>query len=477
MPTHTWKLFLGGVFFLSGLSGCGHLALLDAQEAYRVADLDTAQAIIDPYIIEHGDGANRVIAYLEQGTIRLAAGDVAASNESFRIADEAVSLIDEGPDVSLSKEVLAMVTNLNALKYRGYSYDRIMLSTYRAINFMALGRPDAARVELRRAFNHQGQAVQRNAKRIEKAEEAAKQAKADKTKQGYDADRAKKDPTFQENLSQTYAGLDKYAAYTDYVNPFTEWLQGIYHMAQAVDGSDTERARKSIQRVMGMVPDNLYLTQDALMAQRVADGQTVPPVTYVVLATGTAPKRGQVRIDIPLFLVNDEVDYVGANFPKLVMNEFYLEALYVHTGADTIQTHLLCDMDAVVAQEFENELPVVIIKTLVSAGTKAAIAYGLKDATKNDDFANVAMRIVAGLYQAATNEADLRTWASLPKQFQYARLQTPPDRIIQIDSPGGESISVELRPGTVNVVMVRSIHPDAPLQINQFSLGEGAQVW
>lgn len=461
--------------------GCSNITLRRAQDAYRSSDLHSAQEQIDNFVAKEGSGVDRVIAYLEQGTIRRSRGDLLGSNDSFEIADHAIARFDEQADVSLSKEALAALTNLNSLPYKGYNYDRIMLNTYQAINYLELGEIEAARIELRQAYDRQNEAVELNASRIEAAEEAAKESKrgeGGRGTDGYDVNRAKKDGKFRASVEAQYAGLDKYQAYADYVNPFTEWLQGIYYMAEAADDSDLERARKSLERVLGMVPDNPYLKEDVETIEEVSRGGTVPATTYVVFATGTAPARGQVRIDIPLFLLTNDVDYVGASFPRLIMNSNYLSEIHVQVGPETLQSRLLCDMDGVIAQEFSNDLPVVITKTLIAAGTKAAIAYALKKSTeKEDSWLAIGTRVLASAYQVATNEADLRTWASLPKQFQYVRFPTPQSRQIQIYTPGRTPIPVDLQEGTVNVVMVRSINSSAPLLVTQFSLGKGARSW
>jgi len=468
-----------GLFAL--VPGCSNLTLRRAQDAYRSSNLRLAREQIDQFVAQEGDGVDRVIAHLEQGTIRRSLGDLPGSNDSFEIADETIARFDEQADVSLSKEMLAAVTNLNALPYKGYSYDRIMLNTYQAINDLEMGKVDSARIELRQAYERQREAVESNARRIEAAEEAVRKSQrseADRETGGYDVNRAKQDPKFQAGVEAHYGELSKYSAYASYVNPFAEWLQGIFYLAEAADQSDSERARKSMERVLGMVPDNRYLRDDVKTTEEASLGGDVRATTYVVFSTGTAPMRGQIRIDIPLFLVSNDVDYVGANFPRLVMNTDYLPELRVHVGSETLPTYLLCDMDGVIAQEFKNELPVVITKTLLAAGTKAAIAYALKESTeKQDSWIALGTRILASGYQVAANEADLRTWASLPKQFQYARFPTPQSGTIEIDAPGREPIPVELKERTVNVVMVRSINSSAPLQITQFSLGKGTPSW
>lgn len=472
-------------------AGCNNATLRDAQQSYRLGNLPLAETQIDAFVESDGEGGNRIIAYIEQGSIRRAQGQYAASNASFAIADAAIEKIDSRAEVSLSGETFAAVTNLNTLPYRGYHYDRVMLNTYRALNFLEMGQRDAARVELRRAYERQREAVAANAQRLAEAEAEAQKSK----KAGdYDADRARQDQTFRSGFDQQYAGLDKYAAYADYVNPFTEWMQGVYYRGEAADGSDLEWSRKAFERVAGMAPDNDYVREDFEAAQRLSAGGPLEPTTYVIFATGTAPSRGEVRLDIPLFIVSGKVDYVGANFPRLIENDAYLRSLQVRTPQGTYPTQLLCDMDQVVGREFKNELPIVITKTLVAAGTKATLAYIARDAAERSSSGDLALivRLAAIAYQAVLNRADLRSWSTLPKQFQIARFPTPgvssslppQDQLrsnntgtISVAAAGRPAVEIALLPGEINVVVVRSINPTTPFVISQFSLGQGAPSW
>ena len=65
--------------------------------------------------------------------------------------------------VRLGQETGALLSNQAELDYEGRAYDGIMLNTYMALNYLALGEPDKARPELIRAYQRQQDAVQDNA--------------------------------------------------------------------------------------------------------------------------------------------------------------------------------------------------------------------------------------------------------------------------------------------------------------------------
>ncbi len=464
----------GALLLLAGLSGCaGHSKKADAMlSAYRAGDCATA--VLDAEeMVQKAPDRDKLIWLLEAGTVARSGGDYVKSNELFDQADVILTEYEEQPEISVSKEAGATVTNQAMLPYRGRAYDAIMLNTYKALNYLALGDLDSARVELNRAYERQRLAVEANAKRIEKSKE-----EAEKEKGNYDVEKAEQDEKFKGQFDEAYSDLNdpaqqaEYAPYANYVNPLSEFVQGLYFLTAAADASDLERGAKSMQRVAGMAQQNPFVAEDLALSDKAANGDMMPALTYVIYETGLAPIRKTIRIDIPVFVAgrySGGVDYVGAAFPKLETNDNYQPQILVTTSEGQVQPQLLCSMDRVIKQDFKNELPVIITKTLISTGVKAAASYAASEATKNDAWANLATRIATTAYQVAMNQADERTWTTLPKQFQYCRFYTPENGQAVIQS-GALPVTLTLDPKKVNVVWVRSVAAGSPLQVSQFTL-------
>lgn len=136
---------------------------------------------------------------------------------------------------------------------------------------------------------------------------------------------------------------------------------------------------------------------------------------------------------------------------------------------------MLSNMDAVVAREFKNELPTIITKTLIASAIKAGATYGTYAGATNGGRKNagagLAVLIAGALYQVAMNQADLRTWTTLPKEFQFCRIPTPADRKIELDSRySGRKTPLVIDEGVVNVVWVKSVNRNSPFSVVQFKL-------
>lgn len=409
---------------------------------------------------------------------------------SLAAFDEAARRIDDqeaAAKIHVGSETGALLTNQANVPYRGRAYDKVMLHTYQALNYLQLGDGDAARVELNRALQRQRDAVEANAKRIRESQKLAEEARSGGVKdeqgrqgQSYDVNRAKSD-------SRTSAGLagieGRFNAailpYGDYVNPFTTFLDALVFTHQGSDASDLERARKSWERVVNFASGNPYARADYVAVEPdIQTASTAPAtptpngLTYVIFETGSAPYREQLRIDIPIFLVTNSLSYVGAAFPQLetVGGQAPLLQIATSDGA-AYPTALVASMDSVVAQDFKNEWPSILTKTLISTATKATIDAVLQKQIQDQSGATGALlfKLATAVTQAAINVADTRTWRSLPKEFQYARLPTPADHRLVL-SAGAQSVAVAVEPAAVTVVYVKSTGGFAPLLVGQFVL-------
>lgn len=433
---------------------------------YVRGDWDRAAAAVDAEARRAEGTPDALIWRLEQGAVLRTASRIPESQAALEQADGLIRGFEEKPQLSLSEQAAAVMTSPRTTRYRGYAYDKVMVSVYQALNRLEFEDHEAARVHLNRAYERQAEAVEHNAQRIARLrEEYTKDSR-------YDLQRALDNPNLKEALAQQYGELGQYRAYADYVNPFAEWLQGLYFTVAGLDGADLERGRKSLERAAGMVTvDNHHVRADLAMADDALQGRAIGPMVWVVFETGRAPSRLSVRLDIPLFLIGGEVDYVGASFPKLVFHADYASVLQVTAEGVTYRTALVSSMDRVIAQEFENELPAIVAKSILSAAAKAAAAYGVNRATRGEGMVNVAARIGMGLYQAAMNEADTRTWLSLPKEFQVCRLERPSGGRLTLSTPYATAEEpVRLIDGQAVVVYVRSVSPYAPLVVRQIRL-------
>lgn len=434
---------------------------------------------------ENANNKDAIVWRLEQGAVLRANGQYEDSNKAFDQAQAKIDDYDQKAKVRVGQEAGALLSNQANLDYEGRSYDGIMLNTYKALNYLALGEPDRARPEIIRAYQRQQDAVDANKKRIE-----ATKKEAGENKDSAKIEKAQQNPRFQAQLEGSMTNLNDIKVYADYVNPFTVYLDGLYFMASATDASDLERAHKSLERAASVVPENQYVRQDLAALNDLINARPLTPTTYVIFETGCAPTRGQTRLDIPIIF--SKVSYVGAAFPTLKPHGNFQPSLTVTANGNSYTTQTIANMDAVVALDFKNEQPVVVTKTIAATVTKAVAAYAANEAARQagGDLGGLLMQIGTMAFQMAVNIADTRTWTTLPKEFQICRFPTPADGKIELSTPNGMKVSVNLMTGTgakidltstnaqatlngtglINVVYVKSITAGTPLLVSQFKL-------
>ena len=408
-----------------------------------------------------------VLFNLDAGALQRTVGNIGESTARLDDADALVGNYEQWPETAIGEEFGAALTSARSVNYRGKFSDLVMLNTYRAIDHMELGQNNGARSMLIRAGFIQKDIAEKYADDLKKAQDdTAKDAKSN-------SDQFDTNKSVQASDAQTkdsYKDLLNLKPYGNYVNPFCDYIQGLYFLGAALDQSDKERASVAFKRAASMEPGNAYIQQDIAAADNVANGHKLTPTTYVIFETGMAPEMGQIQVPLPLFLANNQAPTVVLYFPTMKTIEDYVPSLSVTAGGAAYQTALVSDMDSVVLQQFKNELPTITTRMIIAAATKAAIDAGIRQATKSQSgFVQLGYDVVSAGYMAAANQADLRTWRVLPKQFQIARFETPADHHLVL-TPGDYSgqVQLELNDGPINVVYVKSVRRGVKMVVRQF---------
>jgi hypothetical protein len=100
-------------------------------------------------------------------------------------------------------------------------------------------------------------------------------------------------------------------------------------------------------------------------------------------------------------------------------------------------------MDAILAEEFNERLPGIITRTVISTlikegayRTGQVVALNASNDWRVKAITFVAVTVVGAIYRYAVNTADTRSWETLPKEFQVAQMPMPADRKVRISLTG-----------------------------------------
>jgi len=381
---------------------------------------------------------------LQLGTLERLKQNYQESNGYFDKSEEMLNYFDYQNKTVDS--VAAIAVNENIIPYVGEEYDGIMVNTYKALNFMALGENDLARVEFNRALDRQRRAKEKFAAEINKLQD-----ELDKEQQKKDSQVKKNvdNPEVSKLINEKYPGLYEFEAYPDFVNPFTTYIAGLFFDLN----NDNSKAVTLLKESYGMVGDNEYLARDLAVTEDILDGKAkLNDTVWVIFENGLGPVKEEFRIDIPLFIASDDVKYFGIALPMLAFREQAYPYLSIKAGDKSYNTQMVANMDRVVQTEFSKDFKGILTRAIISATAKVVAQY----ATRNrEESSQRLVSLLTTVYSMATTAADVRIWTTLPKNFQVARLPIPPDRKITIQPPGGESIAVEIPACNNALVYVR----------------------
>lgn len=365
------------------------------------------------------------------------------STKLFDKAEKMLKYYDE--QNRLADGIATTIVNDNALPYRGQQYDGVMLNTYKALNFMAEGDMELARVEINRALDRQRRTKEKFSKELQEL----RQEIDEKAKNRSLVKSSISSPKTRQALLKKYPNLYAFEAYPDFINPFATYLAGIFF---EIEG-DRARAIDLFKESYGMVSTNDYILQDLEQTENILNGNGhEEKMVWLIYENGLGPVKEEFRVDLPLFIATRHVRYVGIALPKLKFRRGACPYLDVESDGMKYSTQQVSDMDRVVQTEFKKDFDVILQRAIISATAKAVAQYALES---NNSSGGSLAAIAVAIYSFATTAADVRVWTALPKEFQVARFPVPDDGKISINGQGVNPFEVKIGDCNDAIVYVR----------------------
>ena len=350
-----------------------------------------------------GSEKDRLLVLLDRGMVLHSAGKWA---ESIAVLAEADRLAAQLDAVSVTEEAGAFLSNERQRAYRGEDFERLMISVLQALNYLELGQDEGALVEVRRVNERLRKMV---------AEE--------------------KKPYSQLAIARYLGGV----IYEDQ----REWDSAFIDYAKALElapGLDASLAEPVLRLAKKTGRDDAYreLSQKypglAVEALGPGEGQVV-----VVVEAGRSPeKESSDRNDNQLGIVKVPVyrDRGSVPFVQVTLGGQTRRALEVTSLARVAQVHL------------QDRVGRMLLKQVAGAAVKAGVAATAGAVTNSRE-----LGLLAFFLLNLGNAADLRSWLSLPAEFQLARFRVPAG--VHSLRVGSLERTVEVKPGRIAVVVTR----------------------
>ncbi len=390
---------------------------------------------------------DRLVWLMEEGKICLDAGDAPTGAASFaRASDWCERFAIYEPKTTVQEEMASIAVNSTLRTYRGTYSDRILVDAYAVLASLWTGDTAKAAVYANRVAERQQDAEVEQAKQI---------AKVEREMGGWRGGAAR-GMLDQVRGAEAIQSLGVNAATASYLDPFATWISAIAWSATG-DAANLERARVALSRAAAMVPGNTVLLEEASRNPFVTAAER--PVVIVLFEAGRCMSLDQVIIPVA-------TPWSGYNpIPIPVPREHPCDvsALTLIAPAGRVRTEALSDNDAIFKAQYDRMLPEVVFRTALMVGAKAGATVAATQATRKNDAAVWAILAGMSLYQAITNQADLRSWNTVGKFTQIAQVDRPPDGRLQVSVVGasgaeGPPATVDLPPGPVVFLYVRSMH-------------------
>jgi len=376
--------------------------------------------------------------------------------------------------------IAQILLNDAVVDYHATINGSIMVNTYKALDYISLGQMDSARIEFNRAIDRQRRAKETYAKMMSKYKEAinkktkeeqekiAKQKELDRRNPKarpsniyLDVTKTLNNPNITQRISKKYPTLNHYQVYSDFINPFTNYLAGIFFLTQG----DYKKAYPILKELQKIVPNSKAIQKDLTMVNDILNGKRVQKNNvWVIYSNGLAPKKEQFKVNIPLFIVTNKISYTGIALPKMVTQKLATRNLSVFDETKFLaNSEIFASMDKVILTEFKYRYSDIVTRAVFGALIKTYIQY--ETGRRLGGYGALAM----GLIQFALTQADTRTWGNLPKEYQIARIAMPKSKNLTL-KVGIENINIDLGDAKNAIVFVRKPTPLAKVSYNIMKL-------
>lgn len=391
-----------GVLLLNGCAAFRSYEseLTQTNQYLQAGDVDSAIALLE----KNNSGEDKDLLYfLEKGELLRSKGDIQGSLTTWGQADRTVVEWEESVRADPGKylsEFGSLLVNDRVRRYEGYDYEKVMLTTQMAVNHLAQGDFEAARIEIKKTHEREAVIAElRDKEYLQREEEAEKQGITAQLKdlQGYPVESLNAPEVV--NLKNSYQSA------------FSHYLSGFVYEALGEPGLAAPGYRKAIE----LRPESPMLEQALLDLDTSDKRDTEESDVLLIVQTGLAPARNSIRIPLPIPTSNGLI-IAPLSFPVIEADQSTApqESININDQAFTLTE--LNNTTQMSKRALLDDMPGIILRTSIRAATRSVAQKQLNDV---NPLAGLAM----GLASAVTEGADERTWRTLPDSTQIVRLR------------------------------------------------------
>ena len=408
-PRLLWVLTLS-----AALTGCASMQshdklASDVQSAGRTGGIPAALAQLEASA-KSEDDKTALLYNLERGELLRMDRRYEDSTNAFLLADIKVKEWEETAKTNPSKlmgTVGAALISERLKNYEGQDYEKVWLTTRLAMNRVALGDFENARVDIKRTHEREAIIAEFRSKETLAAEEEAKSkgaAAGGKELNGYPV--------------ETLNDPEVLALKNGYQNALSHYLAGFMYEVLGESGLAAPGYRKAIE----LKPETGVLEEglrglDNRTSFTWKRRQRMTDVLFVVEA-GDAPARKPKAFQLPVPTGRGMV-LTSISYPVIEPSTDPLLTTLSAAGTD-LKLEKVVDVNVMARRALKDEMPGMVLR-----GVTRAIAKGVMQ-NELQKGGGLVGGLIGAVASAATEVADDRMWRMLPGRVYIARGYLPP---------------------------------------------------
>lgn len=385
--------------------------------------------------------------WLDLARLQQANGDFNLSIQSF---EKGYAILDEYENRAtvslrnLSSFVGSALLTKGSESYYGKGYERTLMHTLNALNYVMNGDFEGAAVEMRRMEQRQEFWLKESEEKIKKAAEEKEKAKRQGSEipsipQGYSMAALLEDSDVREMAN-------------NYQDPFSYTLSSIILEISGQSAASGNSAEISLKRALALNPNVTKAFVKSPQGSATKPG-TKMEVTVIVLA-GEAPSLQIEKIRFPIYYASE---YTSIDLPSYTLPANDIDGVTITSGTMRLQPPRLLKTDIMAYRTLKDELPGELAKAVVRATTKAITA---KQAS--DHFGNLGGFVASLVMDAGSSlvDAGYRNWEVLPNSGYIMQFETRKGGVLSLSMNGHEESLTLPTDKKGAVVFVSYLTPD-----------------
>ena len=346
-----------------------------------------------------------ILYYFEKGELLTFDSNYPGAKESWLKADGVVREWEDSVKTDSSKvmgDVGSFLINDKTRRYDGQDYEKVMLSTNLALSHIMQGNPNDARVEMKKTVERETLIKSFREKEYDKLQDDSKKQNVStsvKDMKGY---------PMEDLDTPEVNGLKN-----GFQNAFAHYLAGYFF---EVNG-EPSMAEPGYRNAATLAP-NSQIVKAGLrdINTRRRPGAQESDVLFVI-ESGFAPSWKSITVPIPVPLHTGLV-VTPLSFPIIKSENKGFVPPSLAVAGKQLPVETLTNIDAMARRQLKDQMPGILLRTVIRAVLKSV-------AQDQANKGGLVLGIAANVAATVSEQADDRSWRTLPEKISVARAILP----------------------------------------------------